>query len=104
VINSVVTDAAGVMTVDWSLDSSAGDHFRIEFLASDSCNGAGNAEGKFFLGETTVLVSATSKASGSNQMTNSAAAGQHVVVTATLLTAASVADATSEFSTCVTVP
>jgi len=92
------------MTVDWSLDSSAGDSFRIEFFTSDSCKGAGNAEGKFFLGETTLSMSATGKASGSNQMTNSAAAGQHVVATATLLTAASVADATSKFSTCVTVP
>ena len=102
-ITSAVT-AGGLTTIAWDLDSLGGATFRIEFFASNSCDGSGNGEGRKYMDTTTaVTVAATGLATGITATANTAGVGQVVVATATLVPAAGLFGPTSEFSACVVV-
>jgi parallel beta-helix repeat protein len=88
-------------TVDWTLESVPGQHYRLEFYANDSCDRSGSGEGQTYLGAAAANTDANGNADGSMAATNPAGVGQHVSATATRVVFPLIGlRSTSEFSPC----
>jgi parallel beta-helix repeat protein len=75
--------SATTTTVDWTLESVPGQHYRLEFYANDSCDRSGSGEGQTYLGAAVANTDANGNADGSTLTTNPAGVGQYVSMTAT---------------------
>ena len=96
VLASAVSDA-GSLHITGSLNSAANASFRVEFFASDSCDGSGAGEGDRFLGAATTV---TVGNDGLIDAAFAASVGSGDVITAT---ATDSGGNTSQFSACVAV-
>jgi hypothetical protein len=95
-------------TIDWTLDSLAETTFRVEFYASDACDGSGYGEGQTFLYSQQVTTDAAGHVAGT-LMTNRSG-GPSLTMTATVASAVPIGlsartfeiepESTSEFSPC----
>jgi hypothetical protein len=81
-----------------TLNSKASSAFLLQFFANASCDGSGNGEGEFFLGEITVTTSSGCNTNFVATLPLAAPVGYMVTATAT-----DAANNTSEFSTCMAV-
>ena len=92
ILNSL-TNAGGMTTIGFLLDSKTNTNYRIEFFVNDAADPSGYGEGQAFSGSTTVAMGAITPASFS-AMIPQVPAGKYVTATATDLTS----NSTSEFS------
>ena len=98
--NYPVLAAAGsgaTTTVTGTLNSTAGDTFRIEFYASPAGDPAGQGTGARYLGYTNVTTDSNGNASFNVSGLGASTVGEEITATATVLTGAN-ANSTSEFS------
>ncbi len=80
---SAVTDEAGTITIDGTLDSTPGTTFRIEFFASVTGNGSGHGEAETYLGYADVTTDGSGDATFSEAISATVQAGRFITATAT---------------------
>lgn len=96
---SAASSGFGGTDITGTLQSIAGEPFRIEFFASPTCDPNGYGEGRNYLGSTEVTTSLAGSATINTHVAGVAAAGSKITATATRLAT----KGTSEFSACVSV-
>jgi HYR domain-containing protein/FG-GAP repeat protein len=92
------TNSGGNVTIVGTLNSMAGQTYRIEFFSNQTCDVSGNGEGRNFLGSTNVATDSSGNAPINVTLPFIASLGSVITTTAT-----DPANNTSEFSQCVTV-
>jgi hypothetical protein len=95
-ISSIFRTGSNI-TINASLNSTAGTTFNVDYYSNISCDSSGNGEGRTHLGATTAMTDGTCNTSFSVTLT--AAGGDIITATAT-----DAAGNTSEFSQCFAVP
>ena len=80
---SAVTDEAGTITIDGTLDSTPGTTFRIEFFASVTENASGHGEAETYLGYADVTTDGSGDATFSEAISATVPAGRFITATAT---------------------
>ncbi len=96
---SVASSGRGGTDIIGTLQSIAGEPFRIEFFASPTCDANGYGEGRNYLGSTDVTTSLAGSATINAHVAGLAEAGSKITATATRLAT----KGTSEFSACIPV-
>jgi hypothetical protein len=96
-LNNIITaDGGATSTINGSLSSTAGDTFRIEFFANDSCDPSTFGEGELFIGSQNVTTDGSGNAMIAFGGASSFVGRPFITATATNL----FTSGTSEFSFC----